>query len=196
MPAPPAILKISPHRAAVMQSESHSRSSSTMAAAGESTPSGAPAERQSIQLSKSTLKGLECQFYGSNTFDTFYPDPSKHKFCLEGKTSACVRARARALLAARRRRVTLCSQIRAGSGSSREHLQAGRPFPFRLRALGPREVRVRAADHANERASRKGITLARRYFDKHLPQGMRRPKCKVPPLPSLTPLSQHDARCR
>ena len=55
-----------------------------MAAAGDGTPSGAAGERQSIQISKGTLKGLECQFYGSNTFDTFYPDPSKHKFCPEG----------------------------------------------------------------------------------------------------------------
>ncbi len=60
------------------------------AAGGGEAAAAAGAERQSIQISKSTLKGLECQFYGSNTFDTFYPDPSKHKFCAEGKTSAYV----------------------------------------------------------------------------------------------------------
>ncbi len=45
-------------------------------------------------------------------------------------------------------------------------------------------------------ASATGLTraLTRRYFDKHLPQGMRRPKCKVrlfppPPPPPPPPLA-------
>ncbi len=106
-----------------------------MAAAGggEVTP-GTTAERQSIQISKSTLKGLECQFYGSNTFDTFYPDPSKHKMCADGKASAYVLV------------LDLPENI----------------FKLADRSLSDFE----SAD-------------LEKFFDKNLPAGIRRPKCKV-----------------
>jgi hypothetical protein len=106
-----------------------------MAAAGggEANP-GTAAERQSIQLSKSTLKGLECQFYGSNTFDTFYPDPSKHKFCPEGKASAYVLVQ---------------------------------DLPESIFKLADRSL----SDFESSDLEK--------FFDKHLPSGIRRPKCKV-----------------
>jgi hypothetical protein len=37
-----------------------------------------------------TLEGLPCQFYGTNTFETFYPDPSKHKFCPDGTSNSAL----------------------------------------------------------------------------------------------------------
>ena len=103
-----------------------------MAAAGGGE--AGPAERQSIQLSKSTLKGLECQFYGSNTFDTFYPDPSKHKFCPDGKYSAYVLVQ---------------------------------DLPESIFKLADRSLSD--FEHSD----------LQRFFDKHLPAHMKRPKCKV-----------------
>jgi hypothetical protein len=104
-----------------------------MASGGEVTP-GTPADRQAIQISKSTLKGLECQFYGSNTFDTFYPDPSKHKFCEDGKRSAYVLVQ---------------------------------DLPENIFKLADRSL----SGFEN--------TDLEKFFDKHLPPEIRRPKCKV-----------------
>ena len=106
-----------------------------MAAAGGGEAAAAAGERQAIQISKSTLKGLECQFYGSNTFDTFYPDPSKHKFCAEGKTSAYVMVQ---------------------------------DLPENIFKLADRSLSD--FEHAD----------LEKFFHKHLPAGIRRPKCKVP----------------
>ncbi len=104
-----------------------------MASAGDAAP-GTPAERQSIQVSKSTLKGLECQFYGSNTFDTFYPDPAKHKLCPPGKTSAYVLVQ---------------------------------DLPENIFKLADRSLSD--FEHSD----------LEKFFDKHLPASIRRPKCKV-----------------
>jgi len=117
---------------AQLQAHWYSLCNSIMAAAGGGEAN--PAERQSIQLSKSTLKGLECQFYGSNTFDTFYPDPAKHKFCVEGKYSAYVLVQ---------------------------------DLPESIFKLADRSL----SDFENSDLEK--------FFDKHLPASIRRPKCKV-----------------
>jgi heat shock protein 1/8 len=78
--------------------------------------------------------GSNCQFYGTSTFETFHPDPSKHKLCLDGRSSALVLVQ---------------------------------NLPERIFKLSDRTF----VDFAH--------TDLEKFFDKHLPASILRPKCKV-----------------
>jgi hypothetical protein len=75
--------------------EERAAAESMSAAATRSSAQEIPPPREYNPKSKSplkvsTLEGLHCQLYGTNTFETFYPDPSKHKICPDGTSSASV----------------------------------------------------------------------------------------------------------